>query len=120
MKIAIPVEKEEVLEKICISFGRTPFFLLYDTVTEEKIVLENPARNSPGGAGIKAAQFVLDNNIEILITPRCGENAAKVLLGDQVKIYKSQGESVKDNLDMFQKNELSILEEIHPGFHNKG
>ena len=52
MKIAIPVEDYET--EICPSFGRAPMFLIYDTETKEKKLLDNSGIAVQGGAGIKS------------------------------------------------------------------
>lgn len=120
MIIAIPVEDNEV--EICPSFGRTPLFYIYDTETKEGKYIENEAMNSPGGAGIKAAQTVIDEKAEVVLVPRCGENAAKVLEAGGVKLYESVGLSIEDNIQAFLDNKLGIVTDIHPGFHgaNRG
>ena len=117
MKIAIPVDDGN----ICVSFGRTPYFMLYDTENNESRFINNSAANSQGGAGIKAAQIIVDNNADVLITPRCGQNAAEVLIAANVKIYKALNNSIEENLTEFKNDKLSILTEIHAGFHgNRG
>ena len=127
MKIAIPVDDGN----ICVSFGRTPYFMLYDTENNKSRFINNSAANSQGGAGIKAAQIIVDNNADVLITPRCGQNAAEVLIAANVKIYKALNNSIMDykthimrtisyieeNLTEFKNDKLSILTEIHAGFH---
>lgn len=72
MRIAIPVEEKTSAANVCSSFGRTPYFLIYDTETKESTFLDNSAVASAGGAGIKAAQTIIDNNVGALLTPRCG------------------------------------------------
>ena len=114
MKIAIPVDDGN----ICVSFGRTPYFMLYDTENNESRFINNSAANSQGGAGIKAAQIIVDNNADVLITPRCGQNAAEVLIAANVKIYKALNNSIEENLTEFKNDKLSILTEIHAGFHS--
>ena len=118
MKIAIPVEDYET--EICQSFGRAPMFLIYDTETKEKKLLDNSGIAVQGGAGIKAAQVVVDQRAEALLAPRCGENAAKVLQGANVKLYQTEGLSVDENIRAFEKNRLQELTDIHPGFHGHG
>lgn len=118
MKIAIPVDDNNNSTTVCISFGRTPYFLLYNTVTKEHTYLDNSAISSQGGAGIKASQTLVDNHVEALLTPRCGENAAKVLVAANIKIYKTTDTSLEKTLSDFEEGKLDILEEIHPGFHN--
>jgi predicted Fe-Mo cluster-binding NifX family protein len=117
MKVAIPVDDMSLDTNICISFGRTPYFLIYDTETKDAMFLDNSAAAIQGGAGIKAAQTVADSNAEALLTPRCGENAAEVIRAADIKIYQTKGNLLKHNLQAFEAGELELLEEIHAGFH---
>lgn len=119
MKIAIPVDKKTLESDVCVSFGRTPYFLVYDTETQESVFIDNSAVASTGGAGIKAAQTIADQKAKALLTPRCGENAADVLKFADIKIFKTASGSVKDNIDNFIDGKLSLLEEIHAGSHGQ-
>lgn len=120
MKIAIPVDEKSLESNVCISFGRTPYFLIYDTDTKESVFLDNSAVASTGGAGIKAAQTIVDNKTNVLLTPRCGENAADVFKAAEIKIYKTTTALAKDNIDAFIVGKLPLLDEIHAGFHGHG
>ncbi len=120
MKIAIPVDEKTLESNVCVSFGRTPYFLIYDVETKESIFIDNSAAASTGGAGIKAAQIIVDNKADVLLTPRLGENAAEVLKPAEIKIYKTTTASAKDNIDAFIAGKLPLLDEIHAGFHGHG
>lgn len=120
MKIIVPVEDTSLDTLVCQSFGRTPLFMLFDTEKGEHEFLDNSAAASQGGAGIKAAQMLVDNGAEALITYRCGENAAEVLNVGSIKIYKAQDGSVSENIEKYKDGKLSELMEIHAGFHNHG
>lgn len=120
MKLAIPVDRADISTDVCVSFGRAPFFLIYDTDTKESVFLDNNAAASAGGAGIKAAQIIVDSQADALLTPRCGQNATDVLEGGGVKLYKTAGISAQNNIDAFVKGELALLDEAHPGFHGHG
>ncbi len=120
MKIAIPVDEKTLESNVCVSFGRTPYFLIYDTETKDSVFIDNSAAASTGGAGIKAAQTIVDNKANVLLTPRCGENAANVLKSADIKIYKTADISAKTNIDDFISGKLSLLDEIHAGFHGHG
>ncbi|MDD4839055.1 MAG: NifB/NifX family molybdenum-iron cluster-binding protein [Clostridia bacterium] len=120
MKIVIPVDENLIGTGVCPSFGRTPYFMMYDTESKESIFIENAAARSAGGAGIKAAQTIVDNRVSVVIAPRCGENAANVLVAAGVKLYKSTNESAMDNIQSFISDKLLPLDNIHPGFHNHG
>lgn len=118
MRIALPVEENE--KTICPSFGRTPLFYIYDTETKESKAIDNSAIAAQGGAGIKAAQAIVDEKVEALLTPRCGENAAVVLQSANIKLYKTEGDSVEANIQAFAEGKLAELTDIHPGFHGHG
>lgn len=120
MRIAIPVDENSMETSVCQSFGRTPYFLIYDTESKDHVYLDNSAAASQGGAGIKAAQTIVDNNVSALITPRCGENAALVIKAANISIYKTLNDSVKENIDALNTGRLSLLVDIPAGFHNHG
>ena len=120
MKIAIPVDDKFMETKVCVSFGRAPYFLIYDTESKDSVFIENSAATSQGGAGIKAAQIMVDNQVSALLTPRCGENASKVLQSAGIKIFKTTSASVKENIDASKDGTLPLLEDIHAGFHGHG
>ena len=120
MKIAIPTDENSIGTDVCISFGRTPYFMIFDTDTKASTFLDNSAAASEGGAGIKAAQIIVDSKATVLLTPRCGENAAEVLKAADIKMYKTIAGSAMDNIEAFLNGKLSLLGEIHPGLPHHG
>ncbi|WP_304507936.1 NifB/NifX family molybdenum-iron cluster-binding protein [Anaerotignum sp.] len=119
MKIAIPMNESRVDGEVCVSFGRAPYFLFYDTESRETNFMENPAAAAQGGAGIKAAQALVDENAQALLTVRCGENAAEVFKAAEIKIYKTTKVTAKENMEAFEKGELALMTHFHAGFHGK-
>ncbi len=115
MKIAMPLDENK--QEVCVSFGRAPYFYLYDTDTKKTQVVVNEGAEAQGGAGPKAAQIVLDNQADVLITVRLGENAAEVLQASNVKIYKAAQKSVEENRSLYEENKLELLDHFHKGFH---
>lgn len=120
MRIALPVTDKTLDARIAGSFGRTPYFLLYDTSSQTSEYLDNGAAASQGGAGIKAAQLVVDSKAQAAIVPQCGENAANVLKAGQVTLYKAMSDSIRENIQAVADGKLSLLDQIHAGFHNHG
>lgn len=120
MKIIIPVESKTSDTSVCPSFGRTPFFMLFDTENQNCQFIDNSAAESQGGAGIKAAQILVDSGAKVLITYRCGQNAADVLNAGGIQIYKAESGSANDNIQKYKDEKLAILTETHPGFHHHG
>lgn len=117
MKIAIPSEGTELNSPVCHSFGRTLAFIAADPDTLDFEVLSNEAVAAQGGAGIKAAQAIADSDAQAVVTFHCGENAAQVLKGAEIKLYQAVPGTVKNMIERYKNGELQELTEIHPGYH---
>jgi predicted Fe-Mo cluster-binding NifX family protein len=119
MRIAIPVEKQDINSNVCKSFGRTPYILFFNTVTKENYILDNRAVASRGGAGDRVAQVIADHGVGALLVLRCGKNAGEALRKAEVLIYKASPGTAKDNLDAFMGERLALLDEFHDGLRGK-
>ena len=91
MKIAIAVEEQSMESIICPSFGRAPYFLIYDTKTHMKTYLDNDVKESQCGKGIKAAQMIVDENADVVIA-----------INSTDRLFR-EPESFPQNLAMFRK-----------------
>ena len=120
MIVAIPVENKEAVGKVCPSFGRAPYYMIYNSGDMTLSFMDNEAAAAAGGAGIKAAQLLVDAKVEAVATPRCGKNAAEVLEGANIKIFKTSGDDLKGNMDSLSKDSLPVLNSFHAGFHGHG
>ncbi len=115
MIVALPMDEDR--KNICVSFGRAPFFLFKNTETGAEEFVVNPGAEASGGAGVKAAQAVVDGGSDALITVRCGENAAEVFKAADIKIYKAEGTDGAENLKALAEGKLSELTKFHAGYH---
>lgn len=120
MIVVMPVDGKTMSACINKSFGRTPYFLVYNTETQQKTFLANAAANAQGGAGIQASQFIVDQDTKALLVPMIGKNAADVLQGAGVELFMTSGCSISDNITAFLNGKLESLTKIHAGFHNHG
>lgn len=113
VKIAIPLDENQ--KDVCIVLARAPYFLFREEGKDT--IVENPAAQAHGGAGIQAAQFLVDNAVNVLITVRCGQNAADVCKAAEMKIYKSANTAAADDLAAWEEGKLEELTHFHGGFH---
>lgn len=120
MLVAIPIESKNMNAAVCASFGRAPYFLVHNTEDGKNTIIDNPGASAQGGAGIKAAQALVDSKADVLLTTRCGENAAEVLQAANIALYKSSTVSVAKNITLFTEGKLAVLEGIHAGLHKHG
>jgi predicted Fe-Mo cluster-binding NifX family protein len=112
MKIAFPVGEKSIDAAIYDSFGRAPYFLIYDTVLTEIQFLDHRAAAELGASGLRAAQVLADNGVRAIVTPQCGENAEKVLRYAEVLVYKPVPGSIRQNIEAFACDRLNLLEEF--------
>lgn len=113
MRIAIPLDENK--QDVCIVLARAPYFLFKDE--NKETIVENPAAGAQGGAGVQAAQFLVDNGVTALITVRCGQNAADVFKAAGMKIYHSVNKTAAEELTALADGKLEELTHFHGGFH---
>jgi predicted Fe-Mo cluster-binding NifX family protein len=106
MKIAISAKENHMNSEVDPRFGRCSFFLLLDPETMEFEAISNQAGQAMGGAGVKAAQLVIDKGAEAVITGNCGPNAFQTLSAANVKLYTGAQGTVKDMVEKYKKGEL--------------
>lgn len=115
MKIAFPVSEKSIVTQINDSFGKAPYFLIYNTISKEIDFLDHRAVADQGAGGIRAAQVLADQGIKVIITLQCGENAEKLLKKAEVLIYKAKAESISDNIEAYLNDQLNLMTEFKKG-----
>jgi predicted Fe-Mo cluster-binding NifX family protein len=112
MRILVSTTKGGLEDNVSPIFGRCPTFTIVQ-VEDKKIgkadVIPNPGAQAGGGAGIAAAQAVIDAGADVVITSNCGPNAIGVLSQSGIKVYASTG-SVKSAVESLIVGMLSSLE----------
>ena len=107
MKIGIPSNGNDLSQAFASVFGRCSYFVLVDSDSKEIItVFPNTAQNAAGGAGIQAAQSLINQKVEVVIAPRMGPNAWNVLQGGGVKIFTGINGSLQQNIEAFLEGKL--------------
>ncbi len=106
MKILLPVEDKDS-KIISDNFGRSEYFLLIDG--DNYLYIYNENLNLSNGAGVKAAQLVIDLEVDVVIVPKLGEKASKLLKLADIDIYKSTSKSLNENLELLKENKLKYL-----------
>jgi len=96
MKIAVSTFKGGLEDSICPMFGRCPTFTFLEVDEKEKKILKtevmpNPGGMAGGGAGIAAAQAVINSGARKVITGNCGPNAIAVLMQAGAEVYCFEG-----------------------------
>lgn len=103
MKIAVSSDGTVLESNVDPRFGRCPYYIIYDTESNEFKSVENKSGQAAGGAGIQAAQTISDMKIESVITGNIGPNAFRVLSAASIKVYSGATGSIKDAVEKFKK-----------------
>lgn len=114
MKILFSSSGKDLDSNLDLRFGRCPYFLIYNTENEEVKVLENAGQNASGGAGIAAAQQVVDENVDVVITSNVGPNAFNLLQESSVEVYKGKNIPCSLLLKNFNEGKLEKLKTAGP------
>lgn len=98
MKILIPADTKNPEDSPSRVFGRSKYFAIYDTDTEEIKYIKNPGNQKARGAGMSASQIAIDQGVEKVVAERIGPNAKDVLDqgGIQTEIKSVENQSIKE------------------------
>ena len=88
-------------------FGRSQYFVIVDSDTMAFEAVPNEAVNAPGGAGIQAAQAMVNKGVDVVISGNMGPNAFQVLSTAGVKIATGAYGTVKEAVEMYKSGKLS-------------
>ena len=106
MKVAIPSIGEDLSATVEQRFGRCTKFLLVDTETMEWKVVPNRARNQSGGAGIAAAQQIVNEGAEVVLAGDVGPKACDVLGNARIRVCRRVTGTVTDALAKLESGTL--------------
>jgi len=109
MRIVVTASDNHLDAPISPVFGRCPLYIFVDIETLAFEAIENPAISSSTGAGIQAAQFVVERGARALLTGNIGPNAANALQAADVPAYQVFEGTVRQAVEMFQQGRLSLL-----------
>jgi predicted Fe-Mo cluster-binding NifX family protein len=107
MKICVTATAGDLNAQVDPRFGRCQYFVFVDSDTMAFEAMANEAIAAPGGAGIQAAQTVVNKGVAVLISGNIGPNAFQVLSTAGVKIATDAYGTVKEAVEMYKNGRLS-------------
>jgi len=110
VRIAIASKGRELSSQVEPRFGRAEFIIIYDTGTPEPEVLDNQETSQlTGGAGVKAAEAVVDKRVDYVISQNFGPKALQVFKAANVKAAVISGETVAHAIELAQRRQLNVI-----------
>ena len=120
MKIAVTSSGPDLDAIIDPRFGRCPYFVLIDTESGDAETLTNPFVDAAGGAGTQTAQWILDHNVDALVTGRCGPKAMMVLEDAGIRVIEGASGKVRDVASVTENSGLSAAAPMEAGRRSGG
>jgi predicted Fe-Mo cluster-binding NifX family protein len=106
MKIAVSSAGKNLDSQIDPRFGRCQYFIFVDPVTMEFEAFENEGLMASGGAGVQAAQLIVQKGAKALITGNLGPNAAAALSASGIKVHLVSGGTIREVTEAFKAGKL--------------
>lgn len=107
-------EKEFVLDT---RLGRCPTYAFYNDEKDIWSFMPNPGAVQDSGAGIKAAQFLIEQNTDVLLTGEMGPKAARILNSTKIKVYSLSEVPLKEAIKLYQEGRCKIISEATVNSH---
>ncbi len=118
MKLAITATGPDLSSGFDPRFGRAKYLLFVDMPLRTFVSFENKAAmDAAQGAGIQAAQNVIDHGAEAVVTGNCGPKAFRALHAAGVPVYLAPEGTVADNLDRFDHGQFLPAEAANVDGH---
>lgn len=109
-KIAITSADGTLQGKVDLRFGRARKIVLYDVETKEYSVFDNVQNvNAAQGAGIQAAQNVVNSGAKAIISGHFGPKAFRAIQMAGLDVYSATNISVEDAIRQFEVGKLTKL-----------
>jgi predicted Fe-Mo cluster-binding NifX family protein len=99
-------------------FGRCQYFIVLDNEDIQNFkAINNDAAMSGGGAGIKAAQTVINEGVEAVVSGNFGPKAFDALSAADVKLYTADAATVKEAVDALGSGKARLLDSASAAAH---
>jgi predicted Fe-Mo cluster-binding NifX family protein len=105
-KICVTAQGPTLEAPVDDRFGRCANFIFVDPDTLKFETFPNPGAMVSGGAGIQAAQFIVDHKATIVLTGHVGPNAYSALNAGGVEVFVGVSGTVQNAINQFQSNQL--------------
>ncbi|KQM12045.1 hypothetical protein AOA80_04740 [Methanomassiliicoccales archaeon RumEn M1] len=103
-RVAISATGASIEGEMDHHFGRCRCFAIAEG--EHMLTIENTARDASEGAGVKAAQLMIDNRVDVVITGSLGPKASQVLEEAGIRSFVGISGKVADVLERYRKGRL--------------
>ena len=106
MKICLTAITNNLDSQLDPKFGRCVYFIIIDSQTMKFKALKNKAATVSEGAGVLAAQILVDQEVKHVITGNIGPRSMQALKTAGIEVNIERDITVKDAIEKFRSKTL--------------
>lgn len=108
MRLMITSQNSILESPIDNRFGRCPWLILMDTEKGQWKAFQNPGASQSGGAGVAAAQFVVDHKADVVISGDFGPHASRAFNAAKIemRLFTDKISTVQEAVAHFADGDL--------------
>ena len=110
MKICITSQKNNLDSIVEQRFGRSPYFIIWDTETSDFEAIENPNVGAASGVGIQSGQLMSDKGVKVILTGQIGPKAMQTLTSAGIEVITDVSGTVKEAIEKYQSGSFKVSE----------
>jgi predicted Fe-Mo cluster-binding NifX family protein len=118
MKICISACGRDLDSEVDPQFGRCNYFVIIDLEKGSVESIKNPGFEASSGAGIRAAEAVARERIDVLLTGSLGPNSFSILSEAGIETYYGVRGKVAFALHEYQAGKLALLKRPNAATHS--
>jgi len=91
VKIAVASNNKNTTSNVAAMAGRSPYYLIFDSTGKLAEVINNPYKDSRGGAGHSTANFLAEKGVAIVIAETFGGKMINAMKSKSMTYFEFKG-----------------------------
>lgn len=106
MKVCITADGPDLDSEVGQDLGHSPYFLIVDLDTMEYESMENEGASWDMGAGMKAADIVINAGVDAVITGRIGPHGYSSFSDAGIMVSSDEEGGVREAIESFKRRHM--------------
>lgn len=102
--IAVASDGQSLESDVSPLAGRAPYFLIVDGEGRLREAIENPFKDTRGGAGVSAAGLLAEKNVTIVVAEKFGAKMRDALAAKEIAVFEFEGTVIEAVSKILEKS----------------
>ena len=111
MILLISAQQPQLDGSVDERFGRSPWLIKYHSNTKQWNAFPNPGASQSNGAGVAAAQFAIDQHVNVVISGDFGPHASSAFQAAEIDmhLFTYEVSKVSHAVELFLQGKLPVF-----------